>query len=167
MLEKWLTLPREEFTSLMRVPLRATSEEQVPSEELSPLSPPGDSFLSANPSIQAADGAAITADSSPTSSEPAVSATLAEDSSLSNSGGTSATGGVATETGFVPIKDRKEAYRYSISQKFAMRSQLDCYNPRLPGSGVFDIKTRAVVAIRQDVYNHVVCPSSTYLICPF
>ncbi len=39
-----------------------------------------------------------------------------------------------------------------------MRSQLDCYDPRLPGTGVFDIKTRAVVAIRLDLENFEVFP---------
>jgi len=39
-----------------------------------------------------------------------------------------------------------------------MRSQLDGIDSRLPGTGVFDIKTRAAVPIRQDLMNHVVCP---------
>lgn len=34
-----------------------------------------------------------------------------------------------------------------------MRSQLDCWDPRLPGTGVFDIKTRAALAIRHDRAN--------------
>lgn len=38
-----------------------------------------------------------------------------------------------------------------------MRSQLDAHDPRLPGNGVFDIKTRATIAIRKDPYNHEVC----------
>jgi hypothetical protein len=42
------------------------------------------------------------------------------------------------------------------SQDFVMRSQLDARDPRLPGSGVFDIKTRATIAIRKDPYNHEV-----------
>ena len=37
-----------------------------------------------------------------------------------------------------------------------MRSQLDGIDNRLPGTGVFDIKTRAVVPIRQDLMNHEV-----------
>jgi hypothetical protein len=37
-----------------------------------------------------------------------------------------------------------------------MRSQLDARDPRLPGSGVFDIKTRATIAIRKDPFNHEV-----------
>lgn len=39
------------------------------------------------------------------------------------------------------------------SQKFVMRSQLDCHDKRLPGSGVFDIKTRACVTVRMDILN--------------
>ena len=35
-----------------------------------------------------------------------------------------------------------------------MRAQLDAQDPRLPGSGVFDIKTRAAVAIRYDPLNY-------------
>jgi hypothetical protein len=44
-----------------------------------------------------------------------------------------------------------------------MRSQLDCVDPRLPGTGVFDIKTRAAVPIRLDILNYEVkhtCPFS-------
>lgn len=36
-----------------------------------------------------------------------------------------------------------------------MRSQLDCHDPRLPGDGVFDIKTRACVPIRHDRANYL------------
>jgi hypothetical protein len=39
------------------------------------------------------------------------------------------------------------------SDKFALRSQLDCFDHRLPGTGVFDIKTRAVMTIRHDLLN--------------
>ena len=35
-----------------------------------------------------------------------------------------------------------------------MRSQLDCHDSRLPGTGVFDIKTRAVLPIRMDILNY-------------
>jgi hypothetical protein len=41
----------------------------------------------------------------------------------------------------------------SQSDKFVLRSQLDCFDPRLPGTGVFDIKTRAVMTIRHDLFN--------------
>ncbi|KAG0693199.1 mitochondrial protein Pet127-domain-containing protein [Suillus ampliporus] len=49
--------------------------------------------------------------------------------------------------------DRREAYRYAKSDRFLMRSQLDCVDPRLPGTGVFDVKTRAAVPIRLDLLN--------------
>lgn len=67
---------------------------------------------------------------------------------------------------------QKEAYRYSKvsilcniswlgahllyycqSNRFVMRSQLDCHDPRLPGTGVFDLKTRACLPIRMDLLN--------------
>jgi hypothetical protein len=38
-----------------------------------------------------------------------------------------------------------------------MRSQLDAVDHRLPGTGVFDIKTRAALPIRMDLMNHEVC----------
>ncbi|KIM43393.1 hypothetical protein M413DRAFT_444219 [Hebeloma cylindrosporum] len=61
--------------------------------------------------------------------------------------------------GSAPIeKDEKPlmraAYRFAKSDKFVMRSQLDCHDPRLPGTGVFDIKTRACVSIRMDLLNY-------------
>ena len=42
------------------------------------------------------------------------------------------------------------------SGSLMMRSQLDCYDPRLPGTGVFDIKTRACLPIRYDRANYIV-----------
>lgn len=45
-----------------------------------------------------------------------------------------------------------------------MRSQLDCIDSRLPGTGVFDIKTRAALPIRMDVHNYKVCSTSTPLV---
>ncbi|KAH0586325.1 hypothetical protein H2248_007572 [Termitomyces sp. 'cryptogamus'] len=50
-------------------------------------------------------------------------------------------------------KQLRDAYRYSKSEKMVMRSQLDCVDSRLPGTGVFDIKTRACVPIRMDLFN--------------
>ncbi|EPQ54620.1 Pet127-domain-containing protein [Gloeophyllum trabeum ATCC 11539] len=56
--------------------------------------------------------------------------------------------------------DRREAYRYSKASLglknfgMVMRSQLDCVDKRLPGTGVFDLKTRAVLPIRMDRYNY-------------
>ncbi|KAF8908913.1 mitochondrial protein Pet127-domain-containing protein [Gymnopilus junonius] len=47
----------------------------------------------------------------------------------------------------------REAFRFAKSDKFVMRSQLDCQDDRLPGTGVFDIKTRACVSIRMDILN--------------
>ena len=37
-----------------------------------------------------------------------------------------------------------------------MRSQLDCQDHRLPGTGVFDIKTRACISLRMDILNYEV-----------
>lgn len=47
-----------------------------------------------------------------------------------------------------------ESYHYSTLSDFVMRSQLDAYDPRLPGSGMFDLKTRAVVSIRMSVQDY-------------
>ncbi|KAH9947599.1 mitochondrial protein Pet127-domain-containing protein [Amylocystis lapponica] len=49
--------------------------------------------------------------------------------------------------------NQKEPYSYSKVGKFMMRAQLDCHATMLPGSGVFDIKTRAALPIRMNVYN--------------
>ena len=50
----------------------------------------------------------------------------------------------------VPPEERNapESYHYSTMGDFLMRSQLDAHDPRLPGTGMFDLKTRAVVAVR-------------------
>ncbi|KAM6522262.1 hypothetical protein FALCPG4_011940 [Fusarium falciforme] len=48
-------------------------------------------------------------------------------------------------------KNADEAFHYSTLGDFMLRSQLDAYDPRLPGTGMFDLKTRAVVSIRMDV----------------
>lgn len=47
-----------------------------------------------------------------------------------------------------------EAYHYCTTGDLLMRSQLDAHDPRLPGTGMFDLKTRAVVAIRMDTKNY-------------
>lgn len=44
-------------------------------------------------------------------------------------------------------------YNYSVYDDFLMRSQLDCFDERLPGNSTFDIKTRAVCSIRYDSGN--------------
>ncbi|KAL5445513.1 hypothetical protein PMIN06_008052 [Paraphaeosphaeria minitans] len=51
----------------------------------------------------------------------------------------------------VPGEDESaRCYHYSKLGNFLMRSQLDAYDPRLPGKGIFDLKTRAVVSIRMN-----------------
>ncbi|KAK9475822.1 mitochondrial protein Pet127-domain-containing protein [Lipomyces japonicus] len=49
------------------------------------------------------------------------------------------------------VKHEREAYHYSSIGNFLLRSQQDCMDPRLPGEGTFDIKTRAVAAARFDL----------------
>ncbi|KKY30115.1 putative mitochondrial membrane protein pet127 [Diaporthe ampelina] len=51
-------------------------------------------------------------------------------------------------------RNADESYHYTTFGDFMMRSQLDAYDPRLPGTGVFDLKTRAVVSIRMDAQHH-------------
>lgn len=54
--------------------------------------------------------------------------------------------------GDAPMLDAEpEAYHYSSVGKFLLRSQLDAYDPRLPGTGMFDLKTRAVAGIRMNM----------------
>ncbi|KAL9601868.1 MAG: hypothetical protein Q9219_002220 [cf. Caloplaca sp. 3 TL-2023] len=52
----------------------------------------------------------------------------------------------------VSEEERKapEAYHYSTMGDFIMRSQLDAHDSRLPGTGMFDLKTRAVVSVRME-----------------
>lgn len=52
-----------------------------------------------------------------------------------------------------PTEKPRESYHYSKLGNLLMRSQLDCYDPRLPGNGTFDLKTRAVLPVRLDVKN--------------
>ncbi|KAF1850823.1 Pet127-domain-containing protein [Cucurbitaria berberidis CBS 394.84] len=50
-----------------------------------------------------------------------------------------------------PVEDNaSRCYHYSKQGNLLMRSQLDAYDPRLPGSGIFDLKTRAVISIRMN-----------------
>jgi hypothetical protein len=50
-----------------------------------------------------------------------------------------------------PAEDNSSrCYHYSKQGNIMMRSQLDAVDPRLPGTGVFDLKTRAVVSIRMN-----------------
>ena len=48
-------------------------------------------------------------------------------------------------------RGQPEAYHYTKSGTILMRSQLDCNDARLPGTGVFDLKTRACISVRMDV----------------
>ena len=43
-----------------------------------------------------------------------------------------------------------EAFEYTTMGDFLMRSQLDAYDSRLPGTGMFDLKTRAVLSVRMN-----------------
>lgn len=54
------------------------------------------------------------------------------------------------------IDAEPEAYHYSTVGNFLLRSQLDAYDPRLPGTGMFDLKTRAVAGIRMIMREHEV-----------
>lgn len=51
-------------------------------------------------------------------------------------------------------RDAPESYHYSTVGDFLMRSQLDAHDPRLPGTGMFDLKTRAVVAVRMHTQDY-------------
>lgn len=51
-------------------------------------------------------------------------------------------------------RNEAESYHYTTMGDFLMRSQLDAFDPRLPGTGMFDLKTRAVVSIRMDAQNY-------------
>ena len=52
----------------------------------------------------------------------------------------------------ISVEERNEAetFHYTTIGDFLLRSQLDAYDSRLPGTGMFDLKTRAVVSIRMD-----------------
>ncbi|CAO3618386.1 unnamed protein product [Mucor fragilis] len=50
-------------------------------------------------------------------------------------------------------KNQPESYAYGEIGKFLLRSQLDCFDPKLP-RGTFDLKTRAVMPVRLDIQNY-------------
>ncbi|CEP14617.1 hypothetical protein [Parasitella parasitica] len=50
-------------------------------------------------------------------------------------------------------KNQPESYAYGECGKFLLRSQLDCYDPKLP-RGTFDLKTRAAMPVRLDIQNY-------------
>ncbi len=47
-------------------------------------------------------------------------------------------------------RNKSEEFHYTTIGDFLLRSQLDAHDPRLPGTGMFDLKTRAVVAVRMN-----------------
>ncbi|KAH0535949.1 hypothetical protein FGG08_007145 [Glutinoglossum americanum] len=51
-------------------------------------------------------------------------------------------------------RNSPESYNYCTFRDFVLRSQLDAHDPRLPGTGMFDLKTRAVVSIRMNSENY-------------
>ncbi|MCJ1312029.1 hypothetical protein MMC25_005703 [Agyrium rufum] len=51
-------------------------------------------------------------------------------------------------------KNAQDSFHYTTMGDILMRSQLDAYDARLPGTGMFDLKTRAVVSVRMDAANH-------------
>ena len=51
-------------------------------------------------------------------------------------------------------RNAPESFHYTTMGDFLMRSQLDAFDARLPGTGMFDLKTRAVVSIRMAPTNH-------------
>jgi Mitochondrial protein Pet127 len=48
-------------------------------------------------------------------------------------------------------RNESEPFHYTTMGDFLLRSQLDAHDPRLPGTGMFDLKTRAVVSVRMDI----------------
>lgn len=59
-----------------------------------------------------------------------------------------------------PEDEPANAYHYAKMGKFLMRSQLDAKDTDLPGTGVFDLKTRAVCAVRYDIPYTDFCPTN-------
>ena len=61
-----------------------------------------------------------------------------------------------TNLGQISDEERNtpESFHYSTMGDFLMRSQLDAYDARLPGTGMFDLKTRAVISVRMDSRNY-------------
>jgi Mitochondrial protein Pet127 len=54
------------------------------------------------------------------------------------------------------------SYHYTAFGRILVRSQLDAYDPRLPGSGIFDLKTRACAAVRLDWAERSLALTSNY-----
>jgi len=47
-------------------------------------------------------------------------------------------------------RNASEEFHYTGMGDFLLRSQLDAHDARLPGTGMFDLKTRAVISVRMD-----------------
>src|SRR5204863_3313095 len=47
-------------------------------------------------------------------------------------------------------RNAPESFHYCTFGDFLLRSQLDAHDARLPGTGMFDLKTRAVVTVRME-----------------
>jgi Mitochondrial protein Pet127 len=54
------------------------------------------------------------------------------------------------------------SYHYTAYGNILVRSQLDAYDPRLPGAGIFDLKTRACAAVRLDWEERSLASTSNY-----
>ena len=50
-------------------------------------------------------------------------------------------------------RNAPETFEYTTMGDFLMRAQLDAHDPRLPGTGTFDLKTRACLPVRMDAQN--------------
>lgn len=51
-------------------------------------------------------------------------------------------------------RNTPDSYHFSTQGNFLMRSQLDAHDPRLPGTGMFDLKTRAVLSVRMQAADY-------------
>ena len=51
-------------------------------------------------------------------------------------------------------RNSPETFHYTTLGDFMMRSQLDAHDSRLPGTGMFDLKTRAVITVRMDAADY-------------
>lgn len=86
-----------------------------------------------------------------TTTEEEFKAYLAPGKNRGDTGDTGAKPGDGVAASGSPAPPAPEnVYNYSTYGDFLMRSQLDCHHESLPGNGTFDLKTRAVCAIRQD-----------------
>lgn len=59
-----------------------------------------------------------------------------------------------SENKITPEEIEDEEYHYTTLGDFLMRAQLDAYDSRLPGTGMFDLKTRAVMGVRMESRDH-------------